>query len=30
VFFDDLIKWLGFIFQWNDILRTHKVWHTAP
>jgi len=25
VFFDDLIKWLGFIFNWSDILRTHKV-----
>jgi hypothetical protein len=25
VFFDDLIKWLGFIFQWGDILRTHGV-----
>jgi hypothetical protein len=23
VFFEDLIKWLGFIFQWGDILRTH-------
>jgi hypothetical protein len=25
VFFEDLIKWLGFIFEWQDILRTHKV-----
>lgn len=25
VFFEDLIKWLGFIFEWGDILRTHKV-----
>jgi hypothetical protein len=25
VFFDDLIKWLGFLFQWSDILRTHGV-----
>lgn len=25
VFFEDLIKWLGFIFNWGDILRTHKV-----
>jgi hypothetical protein len=25
VFFEDLIKWLGSIFGWNDILRTHKV-----
>lgn len=24
-FFEDLIKWLGFIFQWGDILRTHNV-----
>jgi hypothetical protein len=23
VFFEDLIKWLGFLFQWKDILRTH-------
>ena len=25
VLFDDLIKWLGFLFQWGDILRTHAV-----
>ena len=25
VFFDDLIKWLGFVFEWDDILRTHAV-----
>lgn len=25
VFFEDLIKWLGFLFQWDDILRTHAV-----
>jgi len=25
VFFEDLIKWLGFLFSWNDILRTHNV-----
>ena len=25
VFFDDLIKWLGFVFEWADILRTHSV-----
>jgi hypothetical protein len=25
VFFEDLIKWLGFIFGWADILRTHQV-----
>jgi hypothetical protein len=24
-FFEDLIKWLGFLFQWSDILRTHNV-----
>lgn len=22
---EDLIKWLGFLFQWDDILRTHDV-----
>src|SRR5262249_39226854 len=22
VFFEDLVKWLGFIFQWADIVRT--------
>lgn len=22
---EDLIKWLGFIFNWQDIVRTHKV-----
>lgn len=25
VFIEDLIKWLGFLFQWNDIIRTHNV-----
>ena len=25
VFLDDLIKWLGFVFEWSDILRTHRV-----
>lgn len=25
VFFEDLIRWLGFIFEWDDILRTHAV-----
>jgi len=25
VFFEDLIKWLGFLFEWGDILRTHAV-----
>lgn len=25
VFFEDLIKWLGFLFEWADIVRTHKV-----
>ena len=25
VFFDDLIKWLGFLFVWSDITRTHAV-----
>ena len=25
VFFEDLIKWLGFLFEWADILRTHSV-----
>lgn len=25
VFFDDLVRWLGFIFDWDDILRTHRV-----
>ncbi len=24
-FFEDLIKWLGFLFQWADIIRTHNV-----
>jgi hypothetical protein len=24
-FFEDLIKWLGFLFQWADIVRTHNV-----
>jgi hypothetical protein len=25
VAFDDLVAWLGFLFQWDDIKRTHKV-----
>lgn len=25
VFFEDLVAWLGFIFDWDDILRTHAV-----
>jgi hypothetical protein len=25
VFFKDLIRWIGFLFQWKDILRTHTV-----
>jgi hypothetical protein len=25
VFFDDLFGWLGFVFEWSDILRTHSV-----
>ena len=25
VFFEDLIKWLGFLFEWGDIVRTHDV-----
>ncbi len=25
VFFEDLIKWLGFLFKWKDILRTKDV-----
>jgi hypothetical protein len=25
VFFEDLIKWLGFLFVWPDIVRTHQV-----
>lgn len=25
VFFEDLVKWLGFIFGWSDIVRTHQV-----
>jgi hypothetical protein len=25
VFTKDLIKWIGFIFNWSDIVRTHKV-----
>jgi len=24
VFFQDLIKWLGFIFNWKDMVNTHK------
>jgi len=25
VFIEDLIKWIGFLFQWKDILVTHEV-----
>jgi hypothetical protein len=25
VFFEDLVQWLGFVFQWSDIVRTHQV-----
>ncbi len=25
VFFEDLVAWLGFLFDWDDILRTHSV-----
>jgi hypothetical protein len=25
VFFEDLVAWLGFVFNWSDIIRTHKV-----
>ena len=25
VAFEDIIAWLGFVFKWDDILRTHKV-----
>ncbi|KAK5655522.1 hypothetical protein OQA88_5453 [Cercophora sp. LCS_1] len=25
VFFEDVIAWLGFLFDWDDILRTHSV-----
>lgn len=25
VFFADLVQWLGFIFGWSDIVRTHQV-----
>lgn len=25
VFVEDLIRWAGFIFNWSDIVRTHKV-----
>lgn len=25
VFIEDLIQWLGFLFQWKDIVRTHNV-----
>lgn len=25
VFFQDLISWLGFVFEWDDIVRTQKV-----
>jgi hypothetical protein len=24
VFFQDLFEWIGFLFNWDDILRTHK------
>ncbi|MFN7935311.1 MAG: hypothetical protein U0R19_18415 [Bryobacteraceae bacterium] len=24
VFFKDLVKWVGFLFNWNDILNTHS------
>lgn len=27
--FADLVRWLGFIFRWKDILNTHQVVHTA-
>ena len=29
VFFEDLVRWLGFIFNWDDILVTHKVFVDA-
>ena len=29
VFFEDLIRWLGFIFNWDDILVTHRVFVDA-
>ncbi|HEY2265584.1 MAG TPA: hypothetical protein VGI96_23365 [Streptosporangiaceae bacterium] len=25
VFFEDLVQWLGFVFGWSDIVRTHRV-----
>ncbi|HEY2267203.1 MAG TPA: hypothetical protein VGI96_31590, partial [Streptosporangiaceae bacterium] len=25
VFFEDLVQWLGFVFGWSDIVRTHQV-----
>ena len=25
VFVKDMIRWVGFVFNWNDIVRTHKV-----
>ncbi|MDD7886899.1 hypothetical protein [Flavivirga sp. 57AJ16] len=25
VFVEDLIKWIGFLFKWGDIIRTHNV-----
>jgi hypothetical protein len=25
VLFEDLVKWIGFLFNWGDIVRTHKV-----
>ncbi len=25
IFFEDLVKWLGMIFSWNNYVRTHKV-----
>ena len=27
VFFENLVKWLGFLFEWEDIVSTHKVFH---
>lgn len=25
VFFEDIAKWVGFVFEWGDILRTHNM-----
>ncbi len=25
IFIENLVKWLGFLFQWKDIIRTHNV-----